>query len=66
MANLLRRLSVYAFGRARSGSQAWFRVGVAVTVLRILGRIVRRREDVVTFKLRPGERIAVRDVGRRR
>jgi hypothetical protein len=66
MAAMLRRLSGYAFGRARSGSEAWFRVGVVVTALRIVHSLTRRRADVVQLRLRSGERIEVRDIGRRR
>ncbi len=65
MAAMLRRLSGYAFGRARSGSGTWWRVGIAVTAFRVVHALLRRRADVVQLALRPGERIEVRDLGRR-
>jgi hypothetical protein len=66
MAALLRRLSRYGLRRGRGGSQTWLIVGVAATAARVLGSLVRRKEDVVRFPLRAGETIEVRDLGRRR
>ena len=65
-ARLLRRLSRTAFRRGRDGSGFWLGVGLVVGALRVLGVLTRRRDDVQQFRLRPGETLVVRDVGRRR
>jgi hypothetical protein len=42
----------------------WWYVGVTATGVRILGRVLGRREEVHTFRLRPGESLQIRELPR--
>jgi hypothetical protein len=48
----------------RGGSRAWLYAGVAATGFRVLRGLVGRREDVVRFRLHPGETLEIREIPR--
>ncbi|HLM18323.1 MAG TPA: hypothetical protein VK549_10905 [Acidimicrobiia bacterium] len=47
-----------------SGNRAWFYVAAGATGLRLLHKYTGRTEDVFTVKLKPGERIEIREIRR--
>jgi len=47
-----------------SGNRAWFYVAAGATGLRLLHKYVGRTEDILTVKLKPGERIEIREIRR--
>jgi hypothetical protein len=47
-----------------SGNRAWFYVAAAATGARLLHKYTGRTEDVLTVKLRPGERLEFREIPR--
>jgi hypothetical protein len=47
-----------------SGNRAWFYVAAAATGMRLLHKYAGRTEDVLTIKLRPGERLEFREIPR--
>jgi hypothetical protein len=47
-----------------SGNRAWFYVAAAATGARLLHKYTGRTEDVLTIKLRPGERLEFREIPR--
>jgi len=48
----------------RSKNPAWFYVAAGATGLRLLHKYVGRTEDIYTLKLKPGERIDIREIRR--
>ena len=47
-----------------SGNRAWFYVAAGATGLRLAHKYLGRTEDVLSFKLEPGERIEIREIRR--
>jgi hypothetical protein len=47
-----------------SGNRAWFYVAAGATGLRLAGKYLGRKEDVLAIKLRPGESIQIREIVR--
>ncbi len=47
-----------------SGNRAWFYVAAGATGLRLAHKYLGRTEDVLSFKLKPGERIEIREIRR--
>jgi hypothetical protein len=47
-----------------SGNRAWFYVAAGATGLRLLHKYTGRTEDILTMKLKPGERIEIREIRR--
>jgi len=47
-----------------SGNRAWFYVAAGATGLRLLHKYTGRTEDIRSFKLKPGERIEIREIRR--
>jgi hypothetical protein len=45
-----------------SGNRAWFYVAAGATGLRLANRYLGRRPDILTLKLRPGERLEIREI----
>jgi len=48
----------------RSGNRAWFYVAAGATGLRLLHKYAGRKEEVFSFKLRPGDAIQIREIPR--
>jgi hypothetical protein len=44
-----------------SGNRAWFYVAAGATGLRLLHKYAGRTEDILTIKLKPGERLEIRE-----
>ncbi len=49
---------------AHSGNRAWFYVAAGATGLRLLHTYTGRTEDILTMKLKPGERLEIREIRR--
>jgi hypothetical protein len=47
-----------------SGNRAWFYVAAGATGLRLLHKYAGRTEDILTLKLKPGDRIEIREIRR--
>lgn len=47
-----------------SGNRAWFYVAAGATGLRLAHKYLGRKEDVFSFRLRPGEAVEIREIGR--
>ena len=47
-----------------SGNRAWFYVAAGATGLRLLHKYTGRTEDILTMKLKPGERLEIREIRR--
>ena len=47
-----------------NGSRGWIYAGAAASTLRLAHKYMGRTEEVYRFKLRPGERVEVREVRR--
>jgi hypothetical protein len=47
-----------------SGNRAWFYVAAGATGLRLAHKYLGRTEDVFTLKLKPGERVEIREIRR--
>ena len=47
-----------------SGNRAWFYVAAGATGLRIAHKYLGRTEDILTLKLKPGERLEIREIRR--
>ena len=47
-----------------SGSRGWLYVGAAASGLKLLQSVAGRKEEVLSVKLRPGERLEIREYRR--
>ena len=47
-----------------SKNRAWFYVAAGATGFRLLHKYVGRTEDIFTLKLKPGERLEIREIRR--
>jgi hypothetical protein len=47
-----------------SGNRAWFYVAAGATGLRLAHKYLGRTEDILSFKLKPGESIEIREIRR--
>jgi hypothetical protein len=47
-----------------SGNRAWFYVAAGATGLRLAHRYLGRKEEVFSFRLRPGDSIQIREIPR--
>jgi hypothetical protein len=47
-----------------SGNRAWFYVAAGATGLRIAHKYLGRKDDILSIKLRPGESLQIREIGR--
>jgi hypothetical protein len=47
-----------------SGNRAWFYVAAGATGLRLAHKYLGRTEDVLTLKVKPGDRLEIREIRR--
>jgi len=62
-ARIIARFASTALRRGmHSGSRGWLYAGAAASGLRLFATFVGRKEDVLSIRLRPGERLEIREI----